>query len=194
MRKIFATLSFTALLAACSNSAPPDFPPEWSPPPDVAVEGFLTAYAEEEVSLTVPQLRRFMEERPLIGFLEPTENISNPIETEVIRGTWPEPEATRRLKLADGHYVIERVVENREDFFKYQIFVFTNAAGRGIEQIVGEQRFIATETGSKFEWAYNILPRNVLTRQFARQRMPEIEGYISGGLSRFAEAANASND
>ena len=193
MRKVLAPLSLTVLLAACANTAPPDTPPEWSPPPEVATEGFLTAYAEEEINLSVPQLRKFMEKQPLITFLEPTENISNPVETEIIRGTWPEPEATRRLKLADGHYVIERILENREDFFKYQVFIFTNAAGRGVEQIVGEQKFFATETGSRFEWTYNVLPRNFVTRQVVRRSMPEIEDYISGGLSRFSAAANSSD-
>ena len=192
MRKVLSALSLTVLLAACANTAPPDTPPEWTPPPEVATDGFLTAYAEEEINLSVPQLRKFMEEQPLITFLEPTENISNPVGTEIIRGTWPEPEAARRLKLADGHYVIERILENREDFFKYQVFIFTNAAGRGVEQIVGEQRFFATETGSRFEWTYNVLPRNFVTRQVVRRSMPEIEDYIVGGLSRFAAAANSS--
>ena len=192
MRKVLAALSLTVFLAACANTDPPDTPPEWSPPPDVATKGFLTAYAEEAINLSVPQLRKFMNERPLITFLEPTKNISNPVETEIIRGTWPKPEATRRLKLADGHYVIERVVENRADFFKYQLFIFTNATGRGVEQVVGEQRFVATETGSRFEWTYNVLPRNFLTRQVVRRNMTEIEAYIAGGLSRFAAAANSS--
>ena len=102
--------------------------------------------------LTVPQLRQFLEERPLIAFLEPTGNISNPVATEIIRGEWPRPGATRRLTLADGHFVIERVIDNREDLFRYQLFVFTSATGRGVEQIVGEQRFVATENGSRFEW------------------------------------------
>lgn len=193
MHKIIAAMSLTVLLAACSASAPPTSPPEWRAPPPVTTTGFLTAYAEEEVSLTVPELRKFMEEQPLITFLEPTKNISNPVETEIIRGTWPEPNATRRLKLADGHYIIERVVENRADFFKYQLFIFTNATSRGVEQVVGEQRFIATEDGAKFEWTYNVLPKNFVTRQIVRRSMPEIESYITGGLSRFAAAVNASN-
>ena len=72
------------------------------------------------------------------------------------------------MKLADGHYVIERVVENRADFFKYQLFVFTNSTGRGVEQVVGEQRFIATENGTRFEWSYKVRPRNFVTRQIVR--------------------------
>ena len=142
--------------------------------------------------MPVVELRRFLEERPLTTFLEPTENMSNPVEGKVIQGVWPNPGAYRWLKLADGHYIIDRILENEEDFFKHQVFVFTNATGRGVEQIVGEQRFVAVDNGTRLEWTYQVLPTNFVTRQFVRRSMEEIETYISEGLEGFAAAANAS--
>ena len=139
--------------------------------------------------MDVPELRAFMEEHPLISFLQPTENIANPVASEVLEGEWGEVGATRWLRLADGHYVIERILENEPDLFRYQVFVFTNATGRGVEQIIGEQRFVPVEGGTEFQWTYNVLPRNVLTRQIVRGSMDEIEAYIAGGLTGFAEAA-----
>ena len=184
MRKSFTALIATLFLIACGNDDPPSIPPEWSDPPEVATSGFITAYTEQEIAMTVPEVRQFIKERTII------ENIANPVETEIIRGSWAEPGAGRRVTLADGHYVIERVIENREDFFKYQLFIFTNATGRGVEQIVGEQRFVATETGTRFEWTYNILPKNFLTRYFVRQNLDELQGYLETGLKGFADAAN----
>ncbi len=184
-------LSTVGLLSACRTLEAPTEPPEMSAPPEVARSGFLTAYVEETIPMDLDELRAFMVERPLIYFLRPTESIANPVAAEVLEGTWPEPGAARRLRLADGHYVIERVIENEPEFFKYQVFVFTNETGRGVEQIVGEQRFVPGESGTRFEWTYNVLPRSFITRQVVRSNMDEIEAYIAGGLQRFAEAARA---
>ncbi len=193
MRNVIATLALVTL-ASCGGTAPPDTPPELIAPPQVATSGFEVAYVEQSIPMTVPQLRQFMEKRPLISFLKPTENISNPDDTEVLQGTWAEPGATRRLRLADGHYVIERVLENEHSFFRYQIFVFTNATGRGVEQIVGEQRFVPIEGGTRFDRTYKVLPKNLVTRIFVRRSMDEIETYISDGLAGFADAARAEVD
>ena len=192
MRLPLLALSLAAILAGCSEPSIPTEPPELTDPPDVATSGFLTAYTEQVIAMPVADVRAFMEEQPLTSFLEPTENISNPVEGEVIQGTWPNPGAYRWLRLADGHYIIERILENEEGFFKYQVFVFTNATGRGVEQIVGEQRFVPVDGGTRLEWTYNVLPTNFVTRQFVRRSMDEIETYIAGGLEGFAAAANAS--
>ncbi len=180
------------ILAGCGEPSIPTKPPELTSPPEVATTGFLTAYAEQIIAMSVQETRAFMDAQPLTGFLEPTENIANPVDNKVILGTWPEPGSHRWIKLADGHYVIERILENEDDFYKYQVFIFTNATGRGVEQIVGEMRFVKVEGGTRFEWTYNVLPTSFVTRQFVRRNLGEIETYISGGLQRFANAANAS--
>ena len=191
MHKVLLAVAVTFFVAACAGPSVPDQPPELVAPPPVATSGFETAYAEETIPMSLPQLRRFMERQPLITFLEPTESISNPVESQVLQGEWAQPGAVRWLRLADGHYVVERVIENRPDFFKYQVFVFTNAAGAGVEQIVGEQRFVPVENGTRMEWTYNVRPKNALTRIFVKQNLPEVDGYITNGLRAFADAARA---
>ena len=188
---LVALLAPLALVACASVAVPPPAPPALTEPPAVATKGFLTAYTEQTVPMSVPELRAFMRERPVIEFLQPTDNIANPVEAKVLAGTWGEPGAARWLRLADGHYVVERILENEPDLFRYQVFTFTNATGRGVEQIVGEQRFVPVEDGTQFQWTYNVKPRNVVTRQVVRGSMDEIEGYIAGGLAGFAEAARA---
>ncbi len=189
MRKLLTVFGLAMLLASCGQPEVPTSPPQLTTPPAVATSGFLTAYVEDTIPMDRATLRRFMEEQPIVDFLEPTESISNPVEFEVLEGTWPEPGATRRVRLADGHYVIERVLENDPGYFSYQIFVFTNATGRGVDQIVGEQRFVPVDGGTRFEWTYKVRPKNVLARQVVRANMAEIESYISGGLQGFAAAA-----
>ncbi|MEM8795908.1 MAG: SRPBCC family protein [Pseudomonadota bacterium] len=191
MLRFIMIAGFATLLAACNEPDVPIAAPQLTTPPDVATTGFLTAQVEETIPLSVPEVRAFLKRRPLIDFLKPTENISNPVETKVLAGTWPQAGATRWVRLADGHYVVERVIENRQDFFKYQLYVFTSATGRGVEQIVGEQRFLPVDGGTRFVWTYNVLPSNFITRQVVRGNMNEIEAYISGGLERFSAAASA---
>ncbi|MEM8851472.1 MAG: hypothetical protein AAGE03_15750 [Pseudomonadota bacterium] len=188
---VIATLTF---LAACTAAEPPATPPSAPPPPDVATTGFVQAQATATVPMSVPELRAFMQANPLIDFLQPTDNIAPPEASQVLSGTWPEPNATRWLRLSDGHYVIERVLEDRPDLFRYQIFLFTNSVGRGVEQIVGEQRFLAQPDGSTLiEWDYNVKPRNALTAFFVRQQIEEIDAYITSGLEGLAAAATAAS-
>jgi len=64
------------------------------------------------------------------------------------------------------------------------------AAGLGVDQIVGEQRFVPVEGGTRFEWSYKVLPKHFLARQVIRSNMDAIEGFIAGGLERFTAAAS----
>ena len=182
-------LALLLFAAACAH-APPTTPPEYEDPPAVATEGLRTITIVEEIPMSVPRLRAFQEKNRLTDFFEPTETIAAPAELEVIRGKWADAGAVRRVKLTDGHYVIERILENRPELFRYQIWVFTNAAGQAIEQIIGEQRFIATDPNStRFEWDYKIKPKSALTGFFVDRQIPEIEAFLQSGMSGFAAAA-----
>ena len=183
--------SVLVMLAACAAPTPPAVPPEPTAPPPVATEGFVSARTAAVVPMSVPELRAFMLERPLLTFLEPTENVSPPRKAEVLSGTWSEVGAVRRLRLTDGHYVIERVLEDEPELFRYQVWVFTNAAGRGVDQIIGEQRFVALGPDeTRYEWDYNIKPKNTVTRVFVRRLVErEIQPFLDDGLQAFAAAA-----
>lgn len=179
------------LIAGCSsNTQPPATPPSFVAPPEVATKGFVTTVVTAEIPMSVTELRAFLLENPFITFLEATETISPPENTEILQGEWLTPGAVRRIQLADGHYVIERILENRPELFKYQVWVFTNEAARGVEQIVGEQRFIAIdEDNVLFEWTYNIKPKSALTRPFVKRRQPEFEKFMTLGTNAMAKAA-----
>ncbi|MEM7644695.1 MAG: hypothetical protein AAF366_19565 [Pseudomonadota bacterium] len=188
---VFATLAF---LSACTQIEPPATPPVAPTPPEVATSGFIQAQAISTVPLSVAETRAFLEANPIIDFLEPTDSISNPVATDILSGRWPDVGAVRRVELADGHYVIERIIENRPEVFRYQLFLFTNSTGRGVDQIVGEQRFLAQPDGStRIEWDYNVKPRNALAGIFVRQRINEIDSYITGGLDGLAAAIRAAS-
>ncbi|MEO0366766.1 MAG: hypothetical protein AAF265_14880 [Pseudomonadota bacterium] len=190
----FFSIVFVFWLAGCT-SAPPTVPPEYSEPPAVATDGFVTVVASTDVPLSLSEFRDYLLENPFIDYLEPTDNIAPPKSWVPLKGEWLTPGASRRMQLADGHYVIERVLENNPELFRYQVWVFTNGAGRGIEQIVGEQRFTAlSPTLTRFEWRYNVKPTSWFTRIFVKRRVPELQTFMDTGVRNLNAAIDSGTD
>ena len=182
------------LLAGCS-SAPPTVPPEYSAPPAVANDGFVTVVASTDIPLSLSEFREYLRENAFIDYLEPTENIAPPKSWVSLKGEWLTRGASRRMQLADGHYVIERVLENNPELFRYQVWVFTNGAGRGIELIVGEQRFtVLSPTLTRFEWRYNVKPTSWFTRIFVKRRVPELQMFMNTGVQNLSTAIGSGID
>ncbi|MEM6557406.1 MAG: hypothetical protein AAF642_16105, partial [Pseudomonadota bacterium] len=118
-------IAFAALAASCTSAiTPPETPPAYSEPPPLADDGYVTVVTSAEIPMSVSDLRAFLIDRPFITFLEATESISPPVSEQPLSGEWLTPGAVRRLQLADGHYVIERVLENEPELFSYQAWVF----------------------------------------------------------------------
>ena len=187
----FSLLAFAALLASCTSAiTPPDTPPTYSEPPPLVDDGYVTIITSADIPMSVADLRAFLLEQPFITFLEATENISPPVSEAPLRGEWLTPGAVRRLQLADGHYVIERVLENEPELFSYQAWVFTNAAARGVNHILGEQRFIALGPNeTRIEWTYNVKPKSAITGVFVRRQVPELTTFMDTGTQAMAAAA-----
>jgi len=187
------TLPVLVLIAACSSVSPPDTPPEYTDPPEVATEGLIPAFVTAELPFDVVGSRDYAERVSIIEFFEQSGSIAPPVGGEILRGEWGKAGAVRRLELADGHYVIERIISNEPELFKYQIWVFTNSVGRGVEQIVGEQRYIPIASDkTRFEWTYAVKPKNGFTAIFVRRQMPDIEAFLQGAVDGWA--ANASEE
>ena len=184
-------IAFAALVASCTSAiTPPETPPAYSEPPPLADDGYVTVVTSAEIPMSVSDLRAFLIDRPFITFLEATESISPPISEQPLSGEWLTPGAVRRLQLADGHYVIERVLENEPELFSYQAWVFTNAAARGVNHIFGEQRFIAlSPEQTRFEWTYNVKPKSAVTAFFVRRQVPELTQFMDVGTLAMAAAA-----
>ncbi|MEO1573948.1 MAG: hypothetical protein AAFU65_03220 [Pseudomonadota bacterium] len=194
MNMCIVTLLAVVLLTACTTSvAPPEHPPEYTEPPVVTTDNAIRIVVSTDVPMGLTELRAFLVENPFIDYLVTTDSIAAPKDWESLHGTWLTPGASRRLRLEDGHFVIERILENRPELFRYQIWTFTNAAGRGVEQIVGEQRFFElSDRRTRFEWTYNVRPRSALTGWFVNRRKDELREYMQNGTDRMAAAASGS--
>lgn len=192
LKTALVSITTAFALTACSTSAIPNTPPAYSLPPEVATEGLITLQNEAVINMSQSELRAWLLDNPFITFFEATENISPPDTTEQLLDVpWYQADAVRRVQLEDGHYVIERILENRPELFKYQVWVFTNDAGRGVDQIIGEQFFMPIdENSTKFIWKYNLKPKSAITRIFVNRMTPELQVFMDQGTNAMTNAAN----
>ncbi|MEM6545507.1 MAG: hypothetical protein AAF680_11410 [Pseudomonadota bacterium] len=170
---ICSVLMLVALLGCEREIAPPAIPPSNVDSAPPIRDG---AYAVYETSRTfsaplVP-LRRWIEkDSKIVAAMEETDRIKKPVAVVVLKGDWPDVNAVRRLEFSDGHYVLERVLENNfPTLFRYQIWNYTSAAGRNLSYAIGQQAWESSESGgAKLTWTYRLMPNAAYKRPFVQR-------------------------
>ncbi|MEM6371945.1 MAG: hypothetical protein AAF727_04095 [Pseudomonadota bacterium] len=108
-------------------------------PPALAKPSLYMTHVETATaSGQVAAFRTFLDANPVTDFVAVTDAIPSIEGFTYLSGTWPEPGAIRRVELAGGHSVHERVLANSDGRFAYQIWNITAPAGRVIDHIMGE--------------------------------------------------------
>lgn len=126
--------------------------------------------------------------------MEETDNIKKPVDVVVLSGNWPAVGAVRRLEFSDGHYTLERVIEN--DFpvlFRYQVWGFTSAAGNNLDYAISQQSWKEIQPGqSQLTWTYSLRP-NASYKRFFVQRFVDndMQPLMNNALDRVQAKANA---
>jgi len=173
-KTILAVLVSTMVLGACSSAkTPPSEPPTYNGSSPAITEGAYATYKTSRVfNAPLEPLRHYISEgNKIVSAMEEIDNIKKPVDVKVLSGTWPDTGAVRRLEFSDGHYTLERVIEN--DFptvFRYQVRNFTSAAGDNLDYAVGDQVWEVLSTGqSKLTWTYALRP-NAGYKRFLIQR------------------------
>lgn len=150
---------------------------------------YLTNVETATFKGTVPAVRRFMDANPVTDFVTATEAIPAIAGFEVVSGNWPEPGAVRRVDLADGNSVHERVLINSDNRFAYQIWNITAPAGRAVDHIMGEFQFDQQGSDVVVTWTYNIKPSVFFARPAINRYLREDFGpFMNAGLSGTANA------
>jgi hypothetical protein len=163
-----------AFLTACAGTTlPPETPPsDISSAPEITNKGYAVYETVREFNAPLEPLRAYIEDgNKIVAAMEETANIKKPIDTVVLSGTWPEKGSVRRLEFSDGHYVLERVLENdHPTFFRYQVWDFTAAAGNNLDYAVGQQQWDILENGnSRLTWTYALRPNAGYKRFFVQR-------------------------
>ncbi len=172
-KSLIVPLVAIAATACAGSVAPPSEPPQYTgTAPDLS-GGQYAVYETERIFIApLEPLRAFIEDgNKIVAAMEETDNIKKPVDVVVLSGTWPEEGAVRRLEFSDGHYTLERVLEN--DFptlFRYQVWNFTAAAGNNLDYAYGQQAWEALPDGrSKLTWTYSLKPNAGYKRFFVQR-------------------------
>jgi hypothetical protein len=171
--RVVVSIAFITLAGCAGTTQPPKEPPSFTgAAPEITGGKYAVYQTERTFNAPLEPLRAFIEDgNKIVAAMEETDNIKKPIETVVLYGHWPEEGAVRRLEFSDGHYTLERVLENdHPTLFRYQVWDFTAAAGNNLEYALGEQSWEALPDGtSKLTWTYSLKPNAGYKRFFVQR-------------------------
>ncbi|MBD3663833.1 hypothetical protein [Sulfitobacter aestuariivivens] len=190
---LVTALSFSGAAAFWVTTAQAEkpSPAALTAPPPVAKESL---YQSNRVTSALPgtpnEVRAFFDANPIVDFLTPTDAIPAITGITYLTGDWPEVGAQRRVNLDGGYSVLERVLVNTPSQFTYQIWEITAPAGRFIDHIKGEFRYLdQTDGGTEVVWDYNVKPAAFFARPFIRQYLDNDFGpFMAAGMTGISEA------
>ncbi len=195
-KRLLAPIALSVALAACSGAAePPAVPPsDVSAFPAVAEAGYASTTVTGVYPMGLAETRAWIADgNKIVAEMEPTENIAKPSDIVYLTGDWPEPGATRRVEMTDGHFALERVLSNTADTFEYQIWGLTSAAGRNVDHVHGIQAFDALDDGTtRLTWTYKVKPNAGFKRPFVQRFVDkDVTPFLSQALENTVTLANA---
>lgn len=182
-------------LVALSSLALPVLLPRGDGPPPLRDEGGYLVTSQAAVFNGTPaQVIEALQtaETGVLAHVEPTHRIPAIAGLTPIYGSFPDEGAVRRVELATGDHVTERVLVNNAITFAYQIWGFTAANSRPLDHIRGEFRYIDLGDGrTEVQWDYAIAPRIFWARPFVRSFLEnDFTPFMAGGLAGAAAAFN----
>jgi Polyketide cyclase / dehydrase and lipid transport len=191
-RLIFLIAAIAFVIIGCAPM-PPTAPPDYSAaPPEIDKTGF---YIENQETITIDmprsQLLAWVEQNNLSDILTATEGMPAVENTVVLSGgEWGDVGDRRRIELADGHYAAETILERTDQRMRYQVWGFTNQAGRFADYAIGE--FVYDDQGDTtlVTWTYRFHPHSWIARlplsSFVNNTF---KGFMQNGLARIKEGA-----
>lgn len=187
MRTLLA-LAASSLLIACSGPpAPPSVAPsDFSTRPALVEKGYAQTVVVQDFPMEISDLRAWlMDGNKVVAAMDGGGRIAGPKEAVYFDGEWPNPGATRRIELTDGHYVLEKVLVNTAEAFEYQIWGMTSAVGNNVEHVHGIQAFETLPNGrTRMTWTYKVKPNAGFKRPFVQRFVNNnIEPMLSGALN-----------
>ncbi|WP_224813886.1 SRPBCC family protein [Hasllibacter sp. MH4015] len=132
-------------------------------------------------------------ETGVLAFVTPTDRIPAIAALVPLEGAFPNEGAVRRVELATGDQVTERVLTNNARAFAYQIWGFTAANARPIDHIRGQFTYSDLGDGrTEVRWDYAVAPRVFWARPFVQAFLDnDFAPFMAAGLTGAAAAFNA---
>jgi hypothetical protein len=172
-----------ALLSACAGTPPATAPGVPDVPTVATDDGYVSIVSSRTVNIERAQFRRWLEARQLVTFMPKDKGLPGVKETVPMVGTWGGNGAIRRVHLDDGHFAFDKITDNKfPEHFQYQVFGFTNFAGRIAEYIRAELKYSEDKAGvTTLTWTYSMRPKSAITK-------PVVSFFINNRFAPFMEA------
>lgn len=191
MRPTVSLLTLPVLLAAC-GSTPPDAAHVFNPPP-VRQDDLETVTRIRRAFVAVPpqDLLGWLINVPLEDVFVSYGTIPAVVGTTPLSPNWPEVGARRRLLLSDGHQAAEIILKvEGQSTFTYQVWGFTNMAGRLTDYAIGRFDVERADGGAQLTWTYAFVPRSGWTQlPLSVFVATQLSGYMTRAMANLADGA-----
>jgi Polyketide cyclase / dehydrase and lipid transport len=181
-----------AITSGCTTAPPANAPVFSEPPAVIADNNYVSHVAVRTVEWDVASFRRWLEKEQMITFLPKDQGIPGAKSATPMRGTWGQNGSVRRVNLENGHYVFDHITNTQfPELFQYQVYGFTNEAGKVAEYIKAEFRYTEAKPGfTTLQWTYSMRPKSMFTRPFVNSFMNDkMKPYMEAGMDNMATAA-----
>jgi hypothetical protein len=131
------------------------------PRPPIEDGGHFASVVEGDVPIAAADYCDSFQKTPLEDILTVrTANIPRVTRTEPLRGTWWTPGARRRVVLEDGNSAVEEIIGRQcPGTFRYEVWNYTNDAGKYVKYAVGEFVVSPHQGATHVRWTYWFRPR-----------------------------------
>jgi hypothetical protein len=190
---VFALFLLVAVAAFYYVVAPPKSPPAYAgEKPIVAKDGHISHTEVGIIDVPLAQYAEYVSQIPLESILNGGRGIPSVKGSKVIKGTWNEVGARRRIDLEGGHYIAEEVLIREPRVFRYQIWGFTNYARLVTDYAIGEFNVEETPDGkTRVTWTYSFHKNSFLSDlflpNFVKQNWAELMRNSMQGTKRAVE-------
>jgi hypothetical protein len=158
------------ILGVRSLLAPPAAPPAFTdarPAVSDDPNSYVTQTEEIIIDLPIDQYNAWSNSVELEAILPGGSGIPSVVRTEMIKGTWNNVGARRRVVLEDGHYTAEEVIANEQpELFRYQVWNYTNFARFAVDYAIGEFRLEDLGDQTRVIWTYSYHKNSILSDLF----------------------------
>ncbi|MBV8586681.1 MAG: SRPBCC family protein [Verrucomicrobia bacterium] len=192
---VIGILSISILVVVSTTARQSPLNPSSTPPP-VDHHGFVSHTEVITVQVPMQFFRQWRQTSSghLGNTLRGTSKIAGVAYTEMIRGTWPQPGARRRVVRKDGNESLEEVLENSwPTRFRYEVWGFTDQERILTNYLVGEFQYRGVPEGTEVKWTYSFHRRYLLTTPIlsieVHNRVPEFMRTALQSMKEEAEEA-----
>ncbi|MBF6337167.1 SRPBCC family protein [Nocardia abscessus] len=193
-----------AVLGPQELRQPPSAPPAYTEPhPTLAANGYVSHTESIVIDVARSDYLRWVNDPELhLGdLIQSDDDATRVVRTDILIGAWDagtdRTGDRRRVQFASGHYLVEEVLDDTSDTFRYMVWGFTEPQQRyAVDHAVAAFTFRDHDGRTEVSWTYSFQPTAAplrpLVSTFVGRAMPALMRETLAAMKSGAEAATGS--